>query len=114
MSIFEVALESFIDMNHELVILTNPKIVGMMLSKIIYNLSDAGVAVRWQESPYMLCFNSGDKDNGSRLPGRCPIRSGMTERVHPPSIDKHFLYAIPEQHPPQVLTPGPEEGDECV
>lgn len=68
MSIFEVALESFIDMNHELVLLSKQidweavesefaeyycadngrpsvpirKMVGMMLLKNIYNLSDEG------------------------------------------------------------------------
>ena len=69
MSIFDVALESFIDMNHELVLLSRqidweevesefseyycadngrPSVpirtmVGMMLLKSIYNLSDKGV-----------------------------------------------------------------------
>ena len=79
MSIFEVALESFIDMNHELVLLSKQidweavesefaeyycadngrpsvpirKMVGMMLVKNIYNLSDEGVVARWMENPYM-------------------------------------------------------------
>ena len=74
MSIFDVALESFIDMNHELVLLSKqidweavesefaeyycadngrPSVpirtmVGMMLLKSIYNLSDEGV-VAWAE-----------------------------------------------------------------
>ncbi len=72
MSIFEVALESFIDMNHELVLLSRqidwaevesdfaeyycadngrPSVpirtmVGMMLLKNIYNLSDEGVVAQ--------------------------------------------------------------------
>ena len=76
MSIFEVALESFIDMNHELVLLSKQidweavesefaeyycadngrpsvpirKMVGMMLLKNIYNLSDEGVVARWMEN----------------------------------------------------------------
>ena len=82
MSIFEVALESFIDMNHELVLLSKqidwaevesdfaeyycadngrPSIpirtmAGMMLLKNIYNLSDEGVVARWVENPYMQYF----------------------------------------------------------
>ena len=86
MSIFEVALESFIDMNHELVLLSNqidwsevesdfseyycadngrPSVpirtmVGMMLLKSIYNLSDEGVVARWMENPYMQYF-TGEK-----------------------------------------------------
>ena len=86
MSIFEVAQESFIDMNHELVLLANQidweavesefaeyycadngrpsvpirKMVGMMLLKNIYNLSDEGVVARWMENPYMQYF-TGEK-----------------------------------------------------
>lgn len=86
MSIFEVALESFIDMNHELVLLSRQidwesvesefaeyycadngrpsvpirKMVGMMLLKNIYNLSDEGVVARWLENPYMQYF-TGEK-----------------------------------------------------
>ena len=86
MSIFEVALESFIDMNHERVLLANQidretvasefaeyycadngrpsvpirKMVGMMLLKNIYNLSDEGVVARWMENPYMQYF-TGEK-----------------------------------------------------
>ena len=86
MSIFEVALESFIDMNHELVLLSKqidwgevesefaeyycadngrPSVpirtmVGMMLLKSIYNLSDEGVVARWLENPYMQYF-TGEK-----------------------------------------------------
>ena len=86
MSIFEVALESFIDMNHELVLLSKQidweavesefaeyycadngrpsvpirKMVGMMLLKNIYNLSDEGVVARWMENPYMQYF-TGEK-----------------------------------------------------
>ena len=86
MSIFDVALESFIDMNHELVLLSKqidweavesefaeyycadngrPSVpirtmVGMMLLKSIYNLSDKGVVARWLENPYMQYF-TGEK-----------------------------------------------------
>lgn len=86
MSIFEVALESFIDMNHELVLLSKqidcsemesesesaeyysadsgcPSVpirtmVVMMLLKSICNLSDQGVVARRLENPYMQCFTS--------------------------------------------------------
>lgn len=93
MSIFEVALESFIDMNHELVLLSRridwaevesdfaeyycadngrPSIpirtmVGMMLLKNIYNLSDEGVVARWVENPYMQYF-TGEKVFRKRPP----------------------------------------------
>ena len=86
MSIFYVALESFIDMNHERVLLSKqidweavesefteyycadngrPSVpirtmVGMMLLKSIYNLSDEGVVARWLENPYMQYF-TGEK-----------------------------------------------------
>ena len=93
MTIFEVALESFIDMNHELVLLSKQidweavesefahyycvdngrpsvpirKMVGMMLLKNIYNLSDEGVAARWMENPYMQYF-TGEKVFQKRPP----------------------------------------------
>lgn len=93
MSIFEVALESFIDMNHELVLLSGqigwaevesefseyycsdngrPSVpvrtmVGMMLLKSIYNLSDEGVVARWVENPYMQYF-TGEKVFRKRPP----------------------------------------------
>jgi len=93
MSIFEVALESFIDMNHELVLLSRqidwaevesdfaeyycadngrPSVpirtmVGMMLLKNIYNLSDEGVVARWVENPYMQYF-TGEKVFRKRPP----------------------------------------------
>ena len=54
MSIFDVALESFIDMNHELL-------------KSIYNLSDEGVVARWLENPYMQYF-TGEKVFQKRPP----------------------------------------------
>ena len=93
MSIFDVALESFIDMNHELVLLSKQidweavksefaeyycadnsrltvpvrKMVRMMLLKSIYNLSDEGVVARWLENPYMQYF-SGEKVFQKRPP----------------------------------------------
>lgn len=93
MSIFEVALESFIDMNHELVLLSKqidwagvesdfaeyycsdngrPSVpirtmVGMMLLKSMYNLSDEGVVARWVENPYMQYF-TGEKVFRKRPP----------------------------------------------
>ena len=93
MSIFDVALESFIDMNHELVLLSKQidweavesefaeyyctdngrqsvlirTMVGMMLLKSIYNLSDEGVVARWLENPYMQYF-TGEKVFQKRPP----------------------------------------------
>ena len=92
MSIFEVALESFIDMNHELVLLSSQidwpavesefaeyycadngrpsvpirRMEGMMLLKSIYNLSDEGVVARWMENPYMQYFT------GEKVFQKCP------------------------------------------
>ena len=93
MSIYDVALECFIDMNHELVLLSKqidweavesefaeyycadngrPSVpirtmVGMMLLKSIYNLSDEGVVARWLENPYMQYF-TGEKVFQKRPP----------------------------------------------
>lgn len=93
MSILDVAMESFIDMNHELVLLSKqidweavepefaeyycvdngrPSVpirtmVGMMLLKSIYNLSDEGVVARWLENPYMQYF-TGEKVFQKRHP----------------------------------------------
>jgi len=76
MSIFELALESLIDVNQELVLLFKQidwesefaeyycadngrpsvpmrKMFGALLVKIIYNLSDEGVVARWMENPYI-------------------------------------------------------------
>ncbi len=86
MPIFEVALESFIDINYELVLLSKlidweevesefaeyysadngrlsvpiRTMVGMILLKSFYNLSEEGVAARWLENPYMQYF-TGEK-----------------------------------------------------
>ena len=82
MTFLEVALESFIDMSHELVQLSKAidwaevesefsgyycsdngrpgvpirKMVGLMLLKNIYDLSDEEVVARWMENPYMQYF----------------------------------------------------------
>ena len=92
MSIFDVALESFIDMNHELVLLSKqidweevesefseyycadngrPSVpirtmVGMMLLKSIYNLIDEGVVAGTGRTPReCVIWNS----RGGRLEG---------------------------------------------
>ncbi len=93
MSIFDVALESFIDMNHELVLLSKQidweevesefaeyycadngrssvpirTMVGMMLLKSIYNLSDEGVVARWLENPYMCSTSRGRRCSRNAL-----------------------------------------------
>ena len=81
MTFFEVAMEGYIDMNHELVQLSKAidwsevesefsyycsdngrpgvpirKMVGLMLLKNIYDLSDEAVVARWMENPYMQYF----------------------------------------------------------
>lgn len=86
MRIFETALESFIDRNHELVLLAQRidwssvesefskycckdngrpsfparKMAGLMHLKNLYNLSGEGVVARWMENPYMQSF-TGEK-----------------------------------------------------
>ena len=86
MSIFEIALESLIDMNHELDLQSKQidweavesefaeyyfaanrrpsvpirKMMGMMLLKNINYLSDKGVVARWIENPSMQYF-TGEK-----------------------------------------------------
>jgi len=93
MTIFETALESFIDMSHELVLLSQRidwsevesefskyyckdngrpsvparKMVGLMYLKNLYNLSDEGVVARWTENPYMQYF-TGEKVFQKRPP----------------------------------------------
>ena len=106
MSIFEVALESFIDMNHELVLLSKqidwsevesefaeyycadndrPSVpiltmVGMMLLKSIYNLSDEGVFARWLENPYIQYF-TGEKVFQKRPPMNAKARKKFCKRA---------------------------------
>ena len=101
MSIFEIALESFIDMNHELFLLSKRidweagesefseyycadndcpsvpirKMVGMMMLKNIYSLRDEGVVARRMENPYLQYFTC-EKVFQKRLPMK-PI--DMTE-----------------------------------
>ena len=104
--LFEVALESFIDMNHELVILANQidwepvepefaeyqctdncrpsvlirKMVGMMLLKNIYNLGDEGALAHWLENPYMLYF-TGEKVLKKRSPMKPIGRAEFCKRA---------------------------------
>ena len=107
MSIFEVALESFIDMNHELVLLSKQidweavesefaeyycadngrpsvpirKMVGMLLLKNIYNLSDEGVVARWMENPYMQYF-MGLKSFQHECPFTAPALVSFRKRLN--------------------------------
>ena len=122
MSIFEVALDSFIDMNHELILLSSQidwpavesefagyycadngrpsvpirRMVGMMLLKSIYNLSDEGVVARWMENPYMHDLT------GEKVFQKCPPMNPadltkFRNRIRVGGVEKIFklsLYAI--------------------
>ena len=119
MSIFEVALESFIDMNHELVLLSNQidwdavesefaeyycadngrpsvpirKMVGMMLLKSIYNLSDEGVVLRWMENPYMQYF-TGEKVFRKRPPMNPIDMTKFRKRIGEKGAEKIFRLSL--------------------
>ena len=81
LNIFEIPLKSFINLNHELCILSSEidweeieeefsvyyksigrpsiplkKIIGLVLLRQIYNLSDEAIIERWIENPYWQCF----------------------------------------------------------
>ena len=119
MSIFEVALESFIDMNHELVLLSKQidweavesefaeyycadngrpsvpirKMVGMMLLKNIYNLSDEGVVARWMENPYMQYF-TGEKVFQKRPPMNPIDMTKFRKRIGEKGAEKIFKISL--------------------
>ncbi len=119
MSIFEVALESFIDMNHELVLLSKqidwgevesefaeyycadngrPSVpirtmVGMMLLKSIYNLSDEGVVARWLENPYMQYF-TGEKVFQKRPPMNPIDMTKFRKRIGEKGAEKIFKISL--------------------
>ena len=119
MSIFEVALESFIDMNHELVLLSKQidweavesefaeyycadngrpsvpicKMVGMMLLKNIYNLSDEGVVARWLENPYMQYF-TGEKVFQKRPPMNPIDMTKFRKRIGEKGAEKIFKISL--------------------
>ena len=119
MSIFEVALESFIDMNHELVLLCKqidwsavesdfaeyycadngrPSVpirtmVGMMLLKNIYNLSDEGVVARWLENPYMQYF-MGEKVFRKRPPINPVDMTKFRKRIGEQGAEKIFKISL--------------------
>lgn len=119
MSIFEVALESFIDMNHELVLLSKQidwevveyefaeyycadngrpsvpirKMVGMMLLKNIYNLSDEGVVARWMENPYMQYF-TGEKVFQKRPPMNPIDMTKFRKRIGAMGAEKIFKLSL--------------------
>jgi IS5 family transposase len=119
MTIFEVALESFIDMNHELVLLSKQidwdavesefaqyycvdngrpsvpirKMVGMMLLKNIYNLSDEGVVARWMENPYMQYF-TGEKVFQKRPPMNPIDMTKFRKRIGAEGAEKIFKLSL--------------------
>lgn len=119
MSIFEVALESFIDMSHELGLLSQQidwsavesdfteyycadngrpgvpirKMVGMMLLKNIYNLSDECVVARWQENPYMQYF-TGEKVFQKRPPMDPADLTKFRKRISSIGAEKIFAISL--------------------
>ena len=119
MTIFVVALESFIDMNHELVLLSKQidwdavesefaqyycvdngrpsvpirKMVGMMLLKNIYNLSDEGVVARWMENPYMQYF-TGEKVFQKRPPMNPIDMTKFRKRIGAEGAEKIFKLSL--------------------
>lgn len=119
MSIFEVALESFIDMSHELVLLSKridwsavesdfaeyycadngrPSVpirtmVGMMLLKNIYNLSDEGAVARWLENPYMQYF-TGEKVFQKRPPINPADMTKFRKRIGEQGAEKIFKISL--------------------
>ena len=119
MSIFDVALESFIDMNHELVLLSKqidweavesefaeyycadngrPSVpirtmVGMMLLKSIYKLSDEGVVARWLENPYMQYF-TGEKVFQKRPPMNPIDMTKFRKRIGEKGAEKIFKISL--------------------
>ena len=119
MSIFDVALESFIDLNHELVLLSRqidweevesefaeyycadngrPSVpirtmVGMMLLKSIYNLSDEGVVARWLENPYMQYF-TGEKVFQKRPPMNPIDMTKFRKRIGSQGAEKIFKICL--------------------
>ena len=119
MPIFDVALESFIDMNHELVLLSKQidweamesefaeyycadnghqsvpirTMVGMMLLKSIYNLSDEGVIARWLENPFMQYF-TGEKVFQKRPPMNPIDMTKFRKRIGEKGAEKIFKISL--------------------
>ncbi len=139
MSIFEVALESFIDMNHELVLLSKQidweavesefaeyycadngrpsvpirKMVGMMLLKNIYNLSDEGVVARWMENPYMQYF-TGEKVFQKRPPMNPIDMTKFRKRIGEKGAEKIFKISLTGFTPKEILTDRGYRGKKSV
>mgnify|MGYP003322611758 CR=1 FL=1 len=119
MTIFETALESFIDMNHELVLLARRidwseverefskyyckdngrpsvparKMVGLMYLKNLYNLSDEGVVARWLENPYMQYF-TGEKVFQKRPPIDPADFAKFRKRIGPEGAEILFRISL--------------------
>lgn len=119
MTIFETALESFIDMSHELVLLSRRidwsvvesefskyyckdngrpsvparKMVGLMYLKNLYNLSDEGVVARWMENPYMQYF-TGEKVFQKRPPIDPADLAKFRKRIGPEGAETLFRVSL--------------------
>ena len=119
LTIFETALESVIDMNHELVLLAQRidwseveaefskyyckdngrpsvparKMVGLMYLKNLYNLSDEDVVDRWMENPYMQYF-TGEKVFQKRPPIDPADFSKFRKRIGPQGAEILFRISL--------------------
>ena len=69
------------------------KMVGMMLLKSIYNLSDEGVVLRWMENPYMQYF-TGEKVFQKRPPMNPIDMTKFRKRIGEKGAEKIFRLSL--------------------
>ena len=69
------------------------KMVGMMLLKSIYNLSDEGVVLRWMENPYMQYF-TGEKFFRKRPPMNPIDMTKFRKRIGEKGAEKIFRLSL--------------------
>ena len=118
LNLFEIALVNLIDMHHELVKLSNQidwtgiekdfeiyytdfgrpslpirKIVGCILLKQIYNLSDENFVDRWRENPYWQYF-SGEVNFQKTIPFEPSEFSHFRKRIGKEGAEKLLKYSI--------------------
>ena len=67
--------------------------VGMMLLKNIYNLSDEGVVARWMENPYMQYF-TGEKVFQKRPPMNPIDMTKFRKRIGEKGAEKIFKISL--------------------
>ncbi len=116
--LFNPMLEDFIDMKHELVLLANkidwsyfekefaplyshtgrPSVpirllVGVLMLKRLYNLSDESVAKRWEMNPYMQYF-TGEPVFRHKFPTDPSELVHFRHRIGVEGIEKIFYYSV--------------------